>query len=100
MDFDDLALLERDAARRHRNLFNRNGALALGAGNHNLCIGGDKGRHAIGGGRTVAQIADHGAAALHLLGANEVCPFNNAGPGFHQGCMFTELQRPERRHRS
>ena len=48
-------------------------------------------RIAIGGGRTVAQIANHGAAALHLLGADEVGPFNNAGPGFHQGGIFTEL---------
>ena len=72
------------------HLLDRNGALALGAGDHGLGTGGDQGRHAVGGGRGVAQIADHGAAALNLLGADEIGGFDDARPGLLQRGILAE----------
>ena len=48
-------------------------------------------RHAVGGGRGIAQIADHGAAALDLLRADEIGGFDDARPCLLERGMLAHL---------
>ena len=54
--------------------------LPFGPDDHRLGAGRHQRRHAVGGGRGVAEIAGDGAAALHLLGADQIGRLDDARP--------------------
>ena len=72
-------------------------ALLLRSCDDRLGAGRDHGRHAVGGGRGIAQIADDGAAALDLLGADEIGGLDDARPSLPQGGILAELAAGHRR---
>src|SRR4029079_14775508 len=55
-------------------------AAALGPEDGGLGAGSDRGRHTVGGGRAVAEVAAHGGAALDLGRADQIGGLDPAGP--------------------
>ncbi len=84
-----LALGKRQLARRQHDILDRHVAPPLGADDRGLGAGRDQGRHAVGGRRTVAQVAAHGGAALDLGGADQVGRLDDARPhGLELGVLL------------
>ena len=94
---DDLALRQRQLARRQHDVLDRHIAPPLGADDGRLGPGGDQCRHAVGGRRAVAQVAAHGRAALDLCGSDQVGRFHHARPHCLELGMLLELGPRDRR---
>ena len=89
---DDLTLGQRGAAGGGGDRLDRGVAAAVRAFDADHGVGGKEGGHSIGSGGAVAQVAHHRAAALNLLGPDQLGGLGHAGEHGAERCMVAQLQ--------